>query len=525
VDLDRSGYINLDEMQAMLIKAGLRMRQEQLERCIQAADSDNDGKVTRDDLMRWLSVKVEDVIDTDIEWLRSLPPERRNIEFLDNNEEEDKRRQREEEARLKEEERLRLEREERDELAKWEKKTKTFENMGTKEEEKYTFWVHRDTGEERVDNPATHQVRKMQMVNEDDELTSDEQIKIAFTQFDVDNSRYLNHEELGNLVTFCQGKKISEKRLKRIFKEIDTSTDGWVSLKEFQLWWRRLKHKENMIRTGKAYLLAPEDRVEHDDDEESDDEEDCWEESADEHGRAFYTNTKTGEYSLENPKIRKQMKGVLKEFGSGMTDAERVKVAFDAFDPDGSGLCPVSDLYRLISSLGTPIDDDKLFYAVRELDPSKSNFVNLSKFSPWYLVQPFSFTAEKMTVVDIAGGGQPAPGGDWEEVNDGSGSVYFYNNSTGETSWENPGLRAGMGAMLTQHGSSGGSEVDNLKAVFQKFDADGTGYIDARELGQLLTALGFPMAGPQLAAAAKALDTSGDGWISFQEFKHWWVSS
>jgi Ca2+-binding EF-hand superfamily protein len=521
VDLDRSGFINLDEMQAMLIKAGLRMRQEQLERCIQAADSDNDGKVTRDDLMRWLSVKVEDVIDTDIEWLRSLPPERRNIEFLDNNEEEDKRRQQEEEARLKEEERLRLEREEEEELAKWEKKTKTFENMGSKEEEKYTYWVHCETGEERVDNPATHQVRKMVMIDDDDELTPDEQIKIAFYQFDKDNSRYLDHEELGNLVTFCRGKKVKERELKRIFKEIDSSNDGWVSLAEFQLWWRRQKHKQNMLRQGKAYLLSAEDQIEHEDDEESEDDEECWEELKDQHGRVYYNNSKTGEYSEENPKIRKQMKGVLEEYGSGMTPEDRIKVAFDAFDPDGAGVVPVSDLYRLISSLGTPIADDQLYYAQQTLDPSKSNFVNLRKFCPWYLAQPFSFTAEKTAIVEV-----PAEGmGDWEEVNDGAGSVYFINNSTGETSWENPGMRAGMGAMLTQHGSAGGSEADNLKAVFQNFDADGTGYIEAHELGQLLAALGFPMDGQQLGAAATALDTSGDGWISFQEFKQWWVSS
>ena len=47
------------------------------------------------------------------------------------------------------------------------------ENMASKEMETYTYWVHSETGEERVDNPATHPKKKMEMIKEGDELTID----------------------------------------------------------------------------------------------------------------------------------------------------------------------------------------------------------------------------------------------------------------------------------------------------------------------------------------------------------------
>ena len=65
-------------------------------------------------------------------------------------------------------------------------------------------------------------------------------------------------------------------------------------------------------------------------------------------------------------------------------------------------------------------------------------------------------------------------------------------------------------------------EVALAQAMFGRFDADGSGEIDAGELRALLTTLGKEQSDDELAVALAALDTDGDGSISYEEFLWWW---
>jgi hypothetical protein len=67
-------------------------------------------------------------------------------------------------------------------------------------------------------------------------------------------------------------------------------------------------------------------------------------------------------------------------------------------------------------------------------------------------------------------------------------------------------------------------DVDAVKAAFDHFDSDGSGFIDKAEFAALSSDLGEVLDDAELAGAIKAIDISGDGKISFNEFIRWWTS-
>ena len=65
------------------------------------------------------------------------------------------------------------------------------------------------------------------------------------------------------------------------------------------------------------------------------------------------------------------------------------------------------------------------------------------------------------------------------------------------------------------------NEIEELKRLFDRFDKDGTGFIDARKLSKLLEAHGGGNDDAVLEALAK-LKPARKGYVSWSEFQVWW---
>ena len=62
-----------------------------------------------------------------------------------------------------------------------------------------------------------------------------------------------------------------------------------------------------------------------------------------------------------------------------------------------------------------------------------------------------------------------------------------------------------------------------LRAAFEAMDADKSGSIDLPEFRALCERLDPRMSEAVIEKAAKAIDNNGDGEITFEEYKEWWV--
>ncbi|ETL84762.1 hypothetical protein L917_15528 [Phytophthora nicotianae] len=63
----------------------------------------------------------------------------------------------------------------------------------------------------------------------------------------------------------------------------------------------------------------------------------------------------------------------------------------------------------------------------------------------------------------------------------------------------------------------------DFKARFDRYDVDGSGYLELPEFQTLLSELGVPPTPERLAAYLAAFDLDSDGKISFPEFARWWT--
>jgi len=59
---------------------------------------------------------------------------------------------------------------------------------------------------------------------------------------------------------------------------------------------------------------------------------------------------------------------------------------------------------------------------------------------------------------------------------------------------------------------------EKLRAVFDKFDADGSGAVSSAELGEMVKALKLDLSAEQIATLMKEADPDGSGEIEFEEF-------
>ena len=59
---------------------------------------------------------------------------------------------------------------------------------------------------------------------------------------------------------------------------------------------------------------------------------------------------------------------------------------------------------------------------------------------------------------------------------------------------------------------------DEIKECFDTFDADGSGFIDKKEIVKVCEQLGVDATGAEVEELMKQADSDGDGKISFDEF-------
>lgn len=88
----------------------------------------------------------------------------------------------------------------------------------------------------------------------------------------------------------------------------------------------------------------------------------------------------------------------------------------------------------------------------------------------------------------------------------------FLSRSLGQVEFEEF-CRVMAGTFFKKHSQ------DELRAAFRQFDQDGSGYIQARELENILQKMGRHLSKSEINAMISSLDSSGDGKISFEEFQ------
>ena len=67
-------------------------------------------------------------------------------------------------------------------------------------------------------------------------------------------------------------------------------------------------------------------------------------------------------------------------------------------------------------------------------------------------------------------------------------------------------------------------EDEMLKSMFAMIDDDNSGFLERAEFGTLYRRLQGTASSEDQKAVFDTIDSSGDGKISFQEFREWWLS-
>ncbi|OQR98656.1 hypothetical protein ACHHYP_08280 [Achlya hypogyna] len=114
---------------------------------------------------------------------------------------------------------------------------------------------------------------------------------------------------------------------------------------------------------------------------------------------------------------------------------------------------------------------------------------------------------------------------EWHPQQDADGYEYYWNPRTNETRWEHPRLRPTLHDELLRRFGFELTPAERYQKLFQAYDADGTGTIDADEFAALCGDLGLALAPRQIEHVLRSLDTSGDGVLSIDELTAWLEST
>ena len=75
-----------------------------------------------------------------------------------------------------------------------------------------------------------------------------------------------------------------------------------------------------------------------------------------------------------------------------------------------------------------------------------------------------------------------------------------------------------MLTLMFQHTAETVDQTAEMKEAFKIFDRDGDGYIDFKELKQVVTRMGEPLSSEDADELFREADINGDGKLDFNEF-------
>ncbi|EQC37831.1 hypothetical protein SDRG_04855 [Saprolegnia diclina VS20] len=233
-----------------------------------------------------------------------------------------------------------------------------------------------------------------------------------------------------------------------------------------------------------------------------------WTETVDEAGNVFYTNDRTQVTTWMPPALPAQLHVFLDQ-SPGATIESKIDRLFASLDVDNDLSLSALELQTLLKTLGyVDWPQSRVEAAIRALEPGYD-------------------LASKATVVAwMHSCNKKAVLGDWEEYTDeGSGQVFYYNPLTQESQWEPPQVTSHLQALLDKFSSdSTVTTKDKIRRLFQQYDTDNTGTLDVSELKRVCAAMGQSLDETDMQAMIRAIDTSGDGLVSLDEFQAWWLS-
>lgn len=162
-------------------------------------------------------------------------------------------------------------------------------------------------------------------------------------------------------------------------------------------------------------------------------------------------------------------------------DLAKLKNLFDRFDRDKSGAIEASELGSLLEAFASGTGE-RLLEALARLDTARRDRVTWDEFKSWWI-----------------------------------GVVVAQHDRS------RPDRRKKAAARSTGAGGDSGDQSDSdLREIFNRYDRDRSGSIEARELASLLEALGKEPDDDDLKALFTRFDTDHNGRISFDELRVWW---